>query len=69
MDNEILTETVAETDHFVLWKTRETESGEVIYHLELAGVTAHFAEDEWAEIVTLVRKSTGAAAGGSKRAK
>ena len=70
MEEDIFTETVAETDYFVLWKTSEKENGEITYHLELAGVTAHFSEEEWADLVTLVRKASGTGAGGGgKRGK
>jgi hypothetical protein len=64
LNEEIISRTVAETENFSLWTTMERDTGEVLYHLELGGVTCHFTEDEWAEIVTLVRRSAGEGRGG-----
>lgn len=58
MYEDIISRTVAETDNFALWTTTERDTGEVLYHLELGGVTCHFTETEWVELVTLVRRST-----------
>jgi hypothetical protein len=47
---------LAQTDTFMLWRTREEEG--YIYHLELGGVTLHLMPDEWDELVTLVREAS-----------
>jgi len=51
---ETKTETLAETDSFIVWKAEEPD-GEVTYHLELNNVTVHFFEEEWKEFLKLAR--------------
>ncbi len=46
--------TLAETENFVVWVSEDQESGETLYHLEMASVTLHFFEDEWEEFVALM---------------
>ncbi len=55
MDEEISTETLAETDNFSIWISQEPD-GEVSHHLELGLVTLHFYNEEWTEFMELVRK-------------
>ena len=50
----VITETIAETDNFIAWKAQEPD-GEVTFHLELGTVTLHFFEEEWEEIIELMR--------------
>jgi hypothetical protein len=45
---EIPTETVVETENFMVWRSAEPD-GEMTYHLELGSITVHFFEDEWQE--------------------
>jgi hypothetical protein len=52
--NEPRTETLAETDNFMVWKAEEPD-GETTYHIELNNVTVHFFEEEWNEFLQLVR--------------
>lgn len=59
MNEDVVSRTVAETNNFALWTTTERDTGEVLYHLELGPVTCHFTEAEWAELVSLVRRSIG----------
>jgi len=47
------TETLAETDNFIIWKAEEPD-GETTYHLELGHVTLHFFEEEWSEFKALM---------------
>ena len=54
----VQTETLAETDNYMLWRSREPD-GEVSYHVDLDTVTIHFYEEEWREFVQLIR--TGSA--------
>ena len=54
-DNEPKTETIAETDNFMAWKAEEPD-GETTYHIELNNVTVHFFEEEWQEVLDLVRE-------------
>lgn len=48
------TETIAETENFVIWKAEEPD-GETTYHVELNNVTIHFFQEEWDEFLELAR--------------
>jgi len=48
------TSTVAETKNYMIWKAEEPD-GEITYHLELNNVTMHFFEEEWQELLDLMR--------------
>lgn len=48
------TETLAETENYVVWKAEEPD-GETTYHLELNNVTVHFFREEWDEFLQLAR--------------
>ena len=48
------TQTLAETENFVVWKAEEPD-GETTYHLELNNVTVHFFREEWEEFLELSR--------------
>jgi hypothetical protein len=48
------TETLAETDNYMVWKAEEPD-GETTYHIELNSVTLHFFAEEWEEFIELVR--------------
>lgn len=52
--NEPKTETLTETENFLVWKAEEPD-GETTYHIELNNVTVHFFEEEWEEFLQLVR--------------
>ncbi len=47
------TETLAETDNYMVWKADEPD-GETTYHIELNSITLHFFEEEWDEFSKLV---------------
>ncbi len=49
------TDTLSETDSFMIW--RSVEDGEYVYHLELGGVSLHLASDEWEELLLLIQQS------------
>jgi hypothetical protein len=51
---EVKTTTLAETEHYVVWKAEEPD-GEPTYHLELGALTAHFFAEEWEEFVELAK--------------
>ena len=53
-NNEPTTETLAETENYIVWKAEEPD-GETTFHIELNNVTLHFFEDEWKEFVELAR--------------
>ena len=48
------TEVLAETDNYLAWLADEPD-GERTYHLELNNVTLHFFQEEWIELLTLVK--------------
>jgi hypothetical protein len=52
-ENEDAAEVIAETEHFVVWRTDDED--DVAYHVELGSVTLHLDEEEWQELVELVR--------------
>jgi hypothetical protein len=52
--NEPSTETLAETENYIVWRAEEPD-GETTFHIELNNVTLHFFEDEWKEFVELAR--------------
>jgi hypothetical protein len=52
--NDPTTETLAETDNYLVWKADEPD-GEMTYHIELNNVTVHFFEEEWQEFLQLAR--------------
>ena len=47
------TETLAETENYLVWKAEEPD-GETTYHVELGNVTVHFFKEEWDEFLELV---------------
>jgi hypothetical protein len=48
------TETLAETESYIAWKAEEPD-GETTYHLELNMVTLHFFQEEWDELLKLLK--------------
>jgi hypothetical protein len=53
-ENDINTTTLGETPNFIAWSAEEPD-GERTYHLELGSVTLHFFEEEWQELLDLIR--------------
>lgn len=53
-ENDPKTETLAETDNYLVWKAEEPD-GETTWHIELNNVTVHFFEEEWEEFLQLAR--------------
>lgn len=53
---EPVAEVLAETGGFnySIWKTQEPD-GEITYQLQLNNVTVHFFEEEWAELLKLMK--------------
>lgn len=44
---------LAETENFIAWAS--DDDGEMIYHLELGGITLHLTSEEWDELVVLFK--------------
>lgn len=55
-NNEPIAEVLAETGGFnySVWKTQEPD-GEITYQLQLNNVTVHFFEEEWKELLNLIK--------------
>ena len=47
-------ETLSQTENYIAWKVEEPD-GEMTYHLELNNVTLHFFDEEWRELLELVK--------------
>jgi hypothetical protein len=58
-EQELKTETIAETENYAVWKAEEPD-GETSYNLELNMVTLHFFQEEWEEFLELVAHLTPA---------
>lgn len=54
-NRELKTQTIAETENYQAWRAEEPD-GETTYHLELNNVTLHFFQEEWDELLDLVRQ-------------
>lgn len=54
-NHELKTQTIAETENYQAWRAEEPD-GETTYHLELNNVTLHFFQEEWDELLDLVRQ-------------
>lgn len=44
---------LAETDSYFVWQSEE--EGDLVFHLELGGVTLHMTSEEWDELVELMK--------------
>ena len=54
MENDDLDlDVLAESENFAVWRSEE-EAG-FIFHLELGGITLHFASEEWQEVLALIK--------------
>jgi len=54
-NRELKTQTIAETENYQAWRAEEPD-GETTFHLELNNVTLHFFQEEWDELLDLVRQ-------------
>jgi hypothetical protein len=54
---EIKTKTIAETNNYIAWSAEEPD-GETTYHLELNNITLHFFQEEWQELMQLIKALT-----------
>lgn len=48
-------DSLAETENYEAWVSYE-EDNEPIYHLDTGRVTLHFFQEEWDELLTLMRE-------------
>ena len=51
---ELRTKTIAETENYLVWRADEPDE-ESTYHIELNNVTLHFFDEEWHELLDLMR--------------
>jgi hypothetical protein len=54
-NSDIPTETLAESENFVLWVSREPD-GEEVYHIDFGAVTLHFFQEEFDEFLGLFKE-------------
>ncbi len=54
MSDEVQTENLVMTENYAAWISHEPD-GETVYHLEMGAVTVHLFQEEWDEVVELVR--------------
>lgn len=52
--SEIPTETLAESENFVLWVSEEPD-GEMVYHIDMGAVTLHFFQEEFDELLRMLK--------------
>jgi hypothetical protein len=53
-ENEIMTNTVAETPNYIIWSAQE-DDGEETFHIELGLATIHFFKEEWEEFLNMFK--------------
>lgn len=51
LDNDVL----SETENFTIWRSQEED--DVLYHIELGGVSLHLTSEEWEEFAILVKSA------------
>jgi len=44
---------MAETENYMVWNSEDED--EMLYHLELGGITLHMLSEEWNEFLTLIK--------------
>lgn len=44
---------IAETDSYFVWSSED--EGDLVFHLELGGVSLHMTSEEWDELVELMK--------------
>lgn len=52
--SDIPTETLAESENFVLWVSEEPD-GEIVYHIDMGAVTLHFFQEEFDELLRMLK--------------
>ncbi len=53
-ENEIRTNTIAETPNYIIWSAQEA-NGEETFHIELGLATIHFFKEEWDEFLNMFK--------------
>jgi hypothetical protein len=54
MSDEVQTESLVVTENYAAWISHEPD-GETVYHLELGAVTVHLFQEEWDEVLDLIK--------------
>lgn len=57
-DHDLEPDVLAETETFAVWRNME-EGDLFVYHVELGGLTLHLSDEEWDELVRLIREASG----------
>jgi hypothetical protein len=48
---------LGETERYAVWVSKEPDTGENIYHIELENITVHFFPDEWDEFADMIMQA------------
>jgi len=48
-----LDDVLAESDNFAVWRSNEED--DVLYHIEMGGITLHLTSEEWDEFSILIK--------------
>ena len=57
MQKEPKVEMLGESENYAIWRSFETESDAVIYHIEFGNITLHLFEEEWEEFASVLMSS------------
>ncbi|MCA9933784.1 MAG: hypothetical protein H6662_10375 [Ardenticatenaceae bacterium] len=49
-------EMLAESDNFAVWRSEEID--DVLYHIEMGGITLHLTSEEWDEFSILIKSAS-----------
>lgn len=53
MDDDIQSETLVETENYMVYWTKEPD-GEIVYHIEMFNITLHLFPEEWEEFKAMM---------------
>jgi hypothetical protein len=53
MEEELNANMLGETENYMIWTSESDE--EILYHIELGGISLHLTGEDWDEFVTLVK--------------
>ena len=46
---------IAETENFAVWRSQEGD--DILFHVELGGITLHISSEEWEEFSLLIKSA------------
>lgn len=48
---------LGESENYAVWVSRENDTNDLIYHVEVGNITLHFFQDEWDEFVDVMMQA------------